>query len=746
MNQQEYEKEQEQKQLRSVALQNAQSILLARRRAEEELREAKAHLELKNRELEQHKEWFEVTLSSIGDAVITTDTNGNITFMNRIAEVVTGWKRDEASGLPLSTVFRIIDEKTRERTRNPVDEVLRDGKLVALANHTVLISKDGTETAIEDSAAPIRNTEGEIIGTVMVFHDVIERRRAAEALREESRALEILNMTGATIASQLEYEDIVKTVTDTATRLSGAEFGAFCYTRMDEDGRTFSRNYVAGANPALFEDFAYSRTTPMFARTFDGKPVIRLADISVEPGYEEWVPHYDKLKRRLSVRSYLAVPVVSRNSSVIGGLFFGHSAPGIFTERSERIVTGIATHAAIAIDNARLYEEAQREIASRQKAEEALRSVDRRKDEFLALLAHELRNPLAPIRQAASLWKQENLSEEQLRWSQKVVERQSEHMSLLLDDLLDISRIKQGSLRLRKDWITLSSVVDAAIETSNPLINARNHELTVELAPAGLQLEADPVRLTQVLANLLNNAAKYTDPGGKIKLAATLVDDTVEIKISDTGIGIAVELQPQVFEIFFQSRAPIDRVEGGLGLGLALVKGITTLHNGDVAVKSAGLGCGTEFTVRIPVGTGPWNTPATTPPAEKLKHKPALRRVLIADDNHDTADSLALYLQLRGHEVATAYSGDEAILACEHTRFDWIVMDIGMPNLNGYETARRIRTNPAGRSVKLVALTGWGQERDKQLAAEAGFNHHFTKPINPADLADVIEEQTERRL
>ena len=752
MNQQEDERKDEQgdeqKQLRSVALQNAQSILLARRRAEEELRRAKANLEFKNIELEQQKEWFEVTLSSIGDAVITTDTSGHVTFMNPVAEAVTGWKRHEAFGQDLATVFSIFDERTRERAVNPVDEVLKGGKIVALANHTVLIGKDGTETAIEDSAAPIRNNEGEIIGVVMVFHDVVDKRLAAEALREESRALEILNMTGATIASQLDYEEIVKTVTDAATQLSGAQFGAFFYSKTDDEGKIFTLNYVSGADRELFASFGHPRATPVFAPTFEGGPPIRIDDVMADPRYGQWAPHYGMPKGHLPVRSYLAVPVVSRNGSVIGGLFFGHATPGIFTERSERIVAGIAAHAAIAIDNSRLYEEAQREIASRQKAEDALRDVDRRKDEFLALLAHELRNPLAPIRQAASLWKQDNLKEEQLRWSQKVVERQSEHMSLLLDDLLDISRIKQGLLRLRKEWIELANVVDAAIETSSPLLNARNHELVVELAPPDLRLEADPVRLTQVLANLLNNAAKYTDPGGRIGLTATRVGENVEIRVSDTGIGIAVGLQPQVFEIFFQSTAPIDRVEGGLGLGLALVKGITTLHNGEVAVKSPGLGCGTEFMVRIPVGTGPWKigeNDATTTTAT-VTDKPVLQRILIADDNRDTADSLAMYLQLRGHDVVTVYSGEEAINTFATASFNWIVMDIGMPNLNGYETARRIRGFTLGRAVKLVALTGWGKDSDKQLAAEAGFNHHFTKPINPADLADLLEAQTPRKL
>ncbi|MES2605348.1 MAG: ATP-binding protein [Pseudomonadota bacterium] len=731
----------EEKQLRTVALQLAQSIRLARRRADEDVRRAKVALELKNEELAQQKEWFEVTLSSIGDAVITTDTAGRVTFMNPVAEAMTGWNRDQAAGQPLTTVFHILDERTRKPAINPVEEVLRDGKTVALANHTVLIGKHGSETAIEDSAAPIRNNDGKIIGVVMVFHDVLERRLAAKTLREEGRTLELLNVTGATIASQLNYEAVVKIVTDAATELSGAQFGAFFYTRTDEDGEVFTLNHISGADRALFDGLGHPRATPIFAPTFEGKPAVRVDDIMADPRYGKWAPHYGMPKGHLPVRSYLAVPVVSRDGSVIGGLFFGHSTPGIFTERSERIVVGIAAYAAIALDNARLYEEAQREIARRQKAEEALRDVDRRKDEFLALLAHELRNPLAPIRQVANLWKQQTLSEERMRWAQNVVDRQSGHMSLLLDDLLDLSRIKRGSLQLRKEWIKLAGVIDAAVEAASPLISARKHELQVDMPQPDLQLQADPLRLTQVLANLLNNAAKYTDPGGRIRLAVAQQDGTIEIKVADTGIGIATEQQPRVFEIFFQSTAPIDRVEGGLGLGLALVKGIVTLHDGEVAVKSEGLGTGTEFIVQLPRGTAPAQTATgSARPAAVSQHR-TQQRILIADDNHDSADSLAIYLRGRGHEVATVYSGEDAINAFQSAPVDWIIMDIGMPKLNGYETARRIRSLAPGRTIKLVAVTGWGQDIDKQLAANAGFDHHFTKPADPVELADLLEKQ-----
>jgi CheY-like chemotaxis protein/anti-sigma regulatory factor (Ser/Thr protein kinase) len=277
------------------------------------------------------------------------------------------------------------------------------------------------------------------------------------------------------------------------------------------------------------------------------------------------------------------------------------------------------------------------------------------------------------------------------------------------------------------------------------MINARKHELSVTLMPPDMCLEADPLRVTQVLANLLNNAAKYTDHGGKINLTATQRAGMVEIKIADTGMGIATELQSRVFEIFFQSTAPLDRVEGGLGLGLALVKGIATLHDGEVAVKSAGRGCGTEFTVRLPIGNRPITmveTLAAIAQASKAQTQP--QRILIADDNHDSSDTLALYLKGRGHAVTTVYSGEDALNAFIASPVDWIITDIGMPKLNGYETARRIRGHPEGRAIHLVAVTGWGQDSDRQLAADAGFDHHFTKPVNPVELATFIETQSAR--
>lgn len=728
--------------LRSVALQNAQTIQEARHRTETELLDARAALEQKSQELQQQREWFEVTLSSIGDAVITTDTRERITFMNPIAELLTGWRKEDAAGKTLSTVFPIIDMRTRKPAVNPIAEVMRHGRIVAVANHTALLSKHGAEIVIEDRAAPIRDPQGNIVGAVMVFHDAKAKREAADALCEETQALRILNETGGAIAAQLDIDAVGKRVADAATEISGAEFGAFFYTNTDPHGHVLTLHTLSGAAPDQLARLEQPQARLLFESIFAGKPAIRIDDILDDPRCAARVPQLGKLAGQQSLRSYMAVPVISRTGAVIGGLLFGHSAPGVFTERAEHIVTGIAGYAAIAIDNARLFQDAQLEIGRRQQVEETLQATDRLKDEFLAILAHELRNPLAPIRQAASVWTQANLSAEQLRWSQRVVDRQSRHMSMLLDDLMDISRIKRGHMVLRKEWTQLGAIVEAAVETASPLLRSRDHQLNIAIEPPDLHLNADPVRLTQILANLLNNAAKYTPPQGRIELTARIIRGTAEISIIDNGTGISSELLPHIFSTFFQSSAALDRVEGGLGLGLALVKGIVALHGGDVRVSSGGLGAGSEFMLLLPVGEDPHkpvSSPASDSPSNRNGSPPA-HHILIADDNRDMADSLALYMQLRGHVVTTVYSGEEALQAFAAQAPGIVILDIGMPRLNGYETARRIRAMQGELAPLLLALTGWGQENDKKLAVEAGFDHHFTKPVNPEKLVELFEQ------
>jgi PAS domain S-box-containing protein len=389
-----------------------------------------------------------------------------------------------------------------------------------------------------------------------------------------------------------------------------------------------------------------------------------------------------------------------------------------------------------------------------------LEEADRRKNEFLATLAHELRNPLAPIRHAVQLLRlaldgqlaqpplQQQLDQPPVQQQALgLIERQVGQMVRLIDDLLDVSRITKNKLQLRKERVELAAAIRSALETSRPLIDKAGHELTVLLPPEPVYLDADLTRLAQVFTNLLNNSTKYTESGGRIRLTAETRDGEVVVSVRDTGVGITAEHLPHLFEMFSQAAPALERSGGGLGIGLALARGVVELHGGSIAAQSEGLGRGSELIVRLPVAAAPAELPQQPQPAgtsEEPRPGPGYR-ILIADDNRDSADSLSLLLKLTGYEVWTARDGLEAVEAALTHDPDVVLLDIGMPKLNGYEAARRIRQQPRGERMLLVAITGWGQEDDKQRAREAGFDHHMTKPVNLADLKNVIETSRERQ-
>jgi CheY-like chemotaxis protein len=368
-------------------------------------------------------------------------------------------------------------------------------------------------------------------------------------------------------------------------------------------------------------------------------------------------------------------------------------------------------------------------------SEVALRELNRRKDEFLAVLAHELRNPLAPIRQASAISRAATATEEQKRWSQEVIKRQVNQMALLLDDLLDISRVTRGTLELRLQMTDLTSIIATAAETAQPLIEAKRHTLKIEVPDGSARFAGDPLRLAQVLSNLLTNAAKYTDPGGEIRLRALCSVDSVIFTVADNGIGIPQDALQGVFAMFSQVKAAQDRSEGGLGIGLALAQGLVQLHGGTLEVRSEGLGKGCDFTVKLPRRTlnDAEQASAAVPSGPSIR-----RRILIADDNRDAADSLAMLLRIEGHDVTVVHDGRQAVAAIDSLRPEVALLDIGMPELNGYEVAQRIRQGPLGTLITLIAVTGWGQASDKSRAAAAGFNHHLTKPMELDALGKVL--------
>jgi PAS domain S-box-containing protein len=381
------------------------------------------------------------------------------------------------------------------------------------------------------------------------------------------------------------------------------------------------------------------------------------------------------------------------------------------------------------------------DISRLKRTEEALREADRRKDEFLATLAHELRNPLAPIRHAVRILDSAAANAAQHRWGREVIARQVRHMAWLLDDLLDVSRITRGQLDLKKDYVELQAIIDMAVETARPLIEAKQHTLTIDLPVGAVKLEADPLRLSQVVSNLLTNAAKYTDAAGCIALTVVLECDALVIRVKDSGIGLTPATIPGLFTMFSQVNSAIDRAEGGLGIGLALVKGLVALHGGQVSASSEGLGRGSEFTVRLPraLVDSQIDSRGTATPVGKSTSERARGRVLVADDNRDAAATLSAVLEMSGYEVVTAYSGEQALEIGARARPQVILLDIGMPGLSGFETARRIRLEAWGRRALLIAVTGWGQEEDKRKAQSAGFDRHLTKPVDPDEIEQLLD-------
>ncbi len=498
-------------------------------------------------------ERLSTTLASIGDGVITTDADARVIYLNGVAEALTGWTQADAAAQRLEDVFSVINEHTQQRIDNPATRALREGAIMGLANHTVLLSKDGRSIPIDDSAAPIRDRSGRVVGCVLIFRDVAEKRRADHELAE-SRA--------------------------------------------------------------------------------------------------------------------------------------------------------------------------------------NLQAADRRKDEFLATLAHELRNPLAPIRNSLQIMRIAGDDKPVVEQAVATMERQVDQMVHLVDDLLDVARISRGKIELRRERVELAGIVQQAVELCRPLAENMRHELHVSLPREPLHLQADAVRLSQVLGNLIHNACKYTEPGGRIELVAEPDDGELVVTVKDTGIGIPPEMLPRVFEMFTQVDQTRERAQGGLGIGLTLAKELVEMHGGTIEARSEGRGRGTEVIVRLPLITEQQSGRERAP--SQPGHASPVWRILVVDDNEDSAESLSMLLRLQGHDSSTAHDGPRAIELAEQIRPELVLLDIGLPRMDGLEVCRRIREQAWGRSMIVVALTGWGQDEDRISSKEAGFDHHLVKPVQFAELTRMI--------
>jgi PAS domain S-box-containing protein len=623
--------------------------------------------------LHEQRDWLLVTLSCIGDAVITTDGEGRVTFLNPVAESLTGWKQ-EAVGQALDGVIRLINEESREPIEIPTVQALKEGRTLKLASHSFLVAKDGTERPISDSAALIRNDKGEVGGLVLVFRDITERRKTERALA----------------VSLIYADDIIATLREPFLVLDG-------------------ELRVRTANRSFYDSFRVSKEETENRLVYD-------------LGNGQWdIPGLRKLldevlSRNQSVHDYEvehSFPTLGRKTMLLNARPFPPES-----KHPELILLALEDVSAL-----------------RERADE-LAEANRSKDEFLATLAHELRNPLAPIRNAVQYLGMEGLTARDAKTGRDVISRQVAVMVRLIDDLLDVSRISSNKLDIRKQRVELAAVIECALESSRPFIHECGLELTVTLPPESLLLDADPIRLAQVFLNLLNNAAKFTKRGGHIVVTAVREGSDAVVSVRDDGIGIDGDMLGRIFDMFTQVDRSLEKSQGGLGIGLTLARRLVEMHDGSVEARSNGTDQGSEFVVRLPL-----TPPRVEAPPKSAGPKPAaLRgtRILVVDDNQDSADSLAMVLRLKGNDIRTAYDGLEAVEAAEAFHPELILLDIGLPKLNGYDVARRIRLQAWGRDVILVALTGWGQDEDRRRSQEAGFNFHIVKPVDIAALENLL--------
>jgi PAS domain S-box-containing protein len=661
-------------------------------------------------------------VESSDDAIIGKTLDGIITSWNPGAQRLFGYTAEEMIGRPISWIM----PADCQDDFSTILEAIRRGERVE-HYETKRRRKDGESIHVSLTVSPIRDGTGRIIGASKIARDVTERKRAEEALHHSREILDAINRVGQALSAELEPDKVIQAVTDAATSLTGAKFGAFFYNATGDQGSHYLLHALSGAPREAFEKFGAPRNTALFAATFAGERVVRLDDVKTDPRYGKNAPHHGMPHGHLPVTSYLAVPIVGRSGKVFAGLFLGHPEAGVFSEASEHVVAGLAAQAAIAIENARLYDA---ERHSRGEAEAA----NRAKDEFLAMLGHELRNPLSAVRNAVVTARFDPSRRER---ALDIVRRGTDQLGRLIDDLLDVARITQGRITLRTQRVRLASVVARAVETTQQLVEERAHRLSLLVLEDEMQVEADPTRLEQVIVNLITNAAKYTEPGGTIEVMVERHGGDAVLRVRDNGAGIAPDTLRQIFDLFTQADRGLDRAHGGLGIGLTVVRQLVELHGGRVEARSDGLGKGAEFVVHLPALSQAHEQAAPTA-AQQQTFRYGCARVLVVEDNPDAAEGLVMLLEMLGHSVRAVHDGATALdLACVDMP-DVMLVDIGLPGIDGYEVARRIRQDARLRHLALVALSGYGREEEKRRAIAAGFDYHLTKPVEPEALSRLV--------
>ncbi|MDP9152093.1 MAG: ATP-binding protein [Myxococcota bacterium] len=682
-------------------------------------------------------------LRSIGDAVIATDVAGRVTFMNAVAESLTGWPSTEAVGQPLRRVFPILNEHTRKEVDSPTERVLREGVVVGLANHTVLLARSGAEVSIDDSAAPIRDDNGTLTGVVLVFRDV------SAAKREADRREFLAELTPA-LTSVLD----ARTTLSALARLAVPRLADWCAVEIVSESRKGTEPiavaHVDPAKVALAEELG--KRYPTLADAPSGVAnVIRTGVSELHPEISDDLlvkgavdAEHLRILRELRLRSAMIVPLRARGR-ILGAMTF------VFTETARRyseddlqFAEELARRAALALDNAQLFESEQ---TARRNADVA----NRAKDDFLATVSHELRTPLNAMLGWTRMLRAGGLPVEKQERALATIERNAVIQSQLIEDLLDVSRIISGKLRLDVQSVEFADIIEQAIDALRFAAETRSITVVTTIDENAGPIMGDPQRLQQIVWNLLSNAIKFTPKGGRIRISLERIDSSLQLIVSDSGRGIAPEFLPHVFERFKQADGSATRAYGGLGLGLAISRHIVELHGGTIDVQSRGEGFGATFTVLLPLSpirlqTSRRRALQGTAALGTFEERPELKglHVLVVDDEQDARDLLVEVLAKCGAVVSSAGSVAEAMERVVSGKPDVIVADIGMPGEDGYELIRRVRALPhdAGGGTPAAALTAYARTEDRRRALDAGFMMHVPKPVEPAELIAVVANLT----
>lgn len=637
------------------------------------------------------------------------------------------WLPEDAT-VTIETFYERLHPEDREPTRQAVEASIASGEPYTMELRTVN-PLTGAIKWIRALGSVVYGDNGEPVCFDGVTQDITARKfdeqRLASLLnreREQARLLRKVADAALNIFSARTLDAVLEAVAEQARSVIGTHLGVATLISRDDRATKVSR-------AALSDKYAPpAETLELGGQWPDVRSLGAFPSPIATPQEAGRRAAVERLRKRLPRYQWLSSPLLDLEGTDLGAIEVADKIEGEFTASDQAILAQFAHVASVALENARLYGE--------------LHEQDRRKDEFLAILAHELRNPLAPLRnglQILRLGSEKNPEMEQVR---AMMERQLAHMVHLIDDLLDISRFRRNMLQLRRSRVLLSDVIRSAVETVQPAIDVAGHELTMTLPDEPVYIDADLTRLAQVFGNLLSNSAKYTPHGGRIWLTAIRDAGEIIITVRDTGIGIPAESLPNIFDMFSQVDRSMERTTPGMGIGLALVKGLVEMHGGTVEAASPGANQGSTFTVRLPVldDAPPLDTVAVT---ESTRNGSQHRRILVVDDNRDSATTMALMLQMLGNEVRTAHDGLEALEVAEEFRPGLVLMDVGMPRLNGYDATRRLREQPWGRDIAIYALTGWGQEADRMRSQEAGCDGHLVKPLSLPDLEKLLAQRVD---